>query len=72
MSRSHDRSGFEHPVRVQLLEHDVDELESTLEERLDKLEDRIAGLTKTGVAILVSLATTGMLLAVNVWLVMAR
>ena len=57
---------------MQLLEHDVDELESTLEERLDKLEDRIAGLTKTGVAILVSLATTGMLLAVNVWLVMAR
>ncbi len=79
MSRSQNRQSWDPAIRIQLAEGDldaleqrVDEWEDRLDSRIEKLDERLAANTKTLIGILVAVATTGVLLGINVWLVMAR
>lgn len=62
MVRTLDRSGYTVDTRVSLLEHDADESERATE----KLGDRLDGIQRVLVAILISTATASVLLAINV------
>ncbi|HEY1119908.1 MAG TPA: hypothetical protein VGE43_19490 [Acidimicrobiales bacterium] len=79
MSRVTDRQGWEPHVRIQLLEGDADRFEARLEEWEERLvnavkeqNDRIAANTKTLIGILVAIATSGVLLALNLVVVAGK
>lgn len=79
MSRSVERSQWDHVVRIGLLEGDADRFESRIEEWEERLvqavkeqNERIAANTKTLVGILVAIATAGVLLAVNLLVVVGK
>lgn len=59
--RTQARYGFEIPVRVTLVENDLDEVDK----QHDRLSDEIASVKKVLVGILVSLTTSAVLLAIN-------
>ena len=61
MSRAQDREGFQQPVRLRLIETDIDSLESML----DDLRKELKSMRAVMVGILISVATAAILLALN-------
>ncbi len=75
MSRAAERAGFTLPVRVRLVEGDVDTLEEgqqAMVRAIDNLREstsaEINGLKRVMVGILISVTTASILLAVNAML----
>jgi cell division protein FtsX len=62
MNRTAGRSDFDMPVRMRLVEGDLD----TLEEGQEKLVAALDGIRKVLIGVLVSVTTASVLLAVNV------
>jgi hypothetical protein len=62
MSRTANRAGFDTPVRLSLVEGDLD----TLEEGQEKLVAALEGIRKVLLGVLISVTTASILLAVNV------
>ena len=65
LPRTEQRRGFQVPVRVQLLEHDVDELESTSEERHKDITERLDKYNARLLGVLCSLVVAVIMLALN-------
>lgn len=65
MGRTTQRKGFEHGVRLQLVEEDVDELEDELAKAIDKLSGELAKIKGVLLGMLISVTTAAILLAVN-------
>lgn len=61
MSRVIERAKFTHPVRLQLLEKDQDDLETALE----TVNDRLGKILWAVVGVLISVSTSAILLALN-------
>lgn len=61
MSRIEDRTSFDVPVRLRLLEGDMDKLE----ERLDTIDARLGKIMAACVGILTSLVVASVMLALN-------
>ncbi len=64
MSRTVERSEFDIPGRMRLVESDID----TLEEGQEKLVAALDGIRKVLIGVLVSITTASCLLALNVLL----
>lgn len=67
------RKGFDHETRIALLEDDLDRMESSVAEGLDRLSDRIDnavremdGLRKVLVGLLVAISSGAVVAAVNI------
>jgi hypothetical protein len=72
MTRISDRGDFEPPVRIRLLERDMDQydevidrLTTTLDKVREDFSDSLEGMRKVLIGMLISLATAAVLLAVN-------
>lgn len=66
MNRTQTRSAFDIPVRLVLIESDMDAVEGDLKDGLDGLRAEIKNLSRVLIGILISLATASVLLAINV------
>lgn len=61
MSRTAERAGMDHPTRLYLVEKDADDHE----ERLDAFDARLGKILWALVGVLISTATSAILLALN-------
>lgn len=68
MSRANERSALEQDMRIVLLEQDADAFDKAfmgVREELKLLGDKLSGLSKILVGMLISITTTSILLAIN-------
>ena len=65
-TRTAEREGFEVPVRVRLIESDLDQLDFTFSQALKDTQRELASMRKALVGILVSVTTASVMLAINI------
>ena len=61
MPRTADRDGFTAPTRIRLIETDLDHID----QRFDDLDARVDGIKNVLTGLLIAIATSAVLLAVN-------